>query len=140
MHHTSASLNNRHLGIVANEIYEFPASAWYAHVDIAYGIEHSGGSIMGGRQQGYHIRTDSIAFKCLMYQSHFLTIATVGILATLEHTGITALEAQREDIESDVRTSFVYHTYHTKGHADTLQTHAIGQSTLTEHTVKRRRQ
>ena len=65
-----------------------------------------------------------------MDERHGGLVAGVGIAATLEHAGIAALEAEREDVESYIGTCLIDHADNAEGHADTTQPQAVGQCLL----------
>ena len=135
MHHTSSCLDDRHLGIVAHKVNQFATASGNAHIDVSYGIEHLSRSLMCGFQKGDHIRIDTICLQHLMDNLHLGTITVVGILASLKHTRIAALEAKREDIECDIGTSLVNHTNNTKRYAHSLESQSIGECTLLKNTT-----
>ena len=72
----------------------------------------------------------------LVDESHLFAIALVGVLAALQYTSVATLEAEGEDVERDVRPCFINHSYHAKWHADTFQTQAVWQYSLTKHTTE----
>ena len=85
---------------------------------------------MGGWQQGHDVRADTVFPQYLMNQGHFLTVRTVGILTAFEYTGITALEAEREDVEGHVGSGLVDHADDTERHTDATEAQAVRQCLL----------
>ena len=65
-----------------------------------------------------------------MNQRHLLTVGAVGILAAFQHTGVTALETEGEDVDGHIGTGLVDHTDDTEGHADTTETETVRQCLL----------
>ena len=123
---TCTRLNDWYAGSIANKVDKASSTTRNTQVDIAYGIEHLASSFMGGRQQSDDIWIDAKLFQYLMNEFYRGLIGEVSIRATFQYTGITALEAQRENIEGDVRTSLIDHADHTKRYADTMQTQTVG--------------
>ena len=85
---------------------------------------------MSGWQQGDHIGVDTEALQHLMNQLYCGLVRVVGICTTFQHAGVTTLEAEREDVEGDVRTSLVNHAYHSEGHTDTAEAQSVRQRFL----------
>ena len=67
-------------------------------------------------------------------------VRQVSIRTALQHTGIAALEAEREHVESHIRTGLVNHANDTKRHRDTMQAQAVGQRLLLGDMAQGRRQ
>ena len=130
VHNSGTSLDNRYTGGVTYEVDELASTTRDAEVDVADGIQHLTCCLMGGRQQGYNIFRYTILLEYLMDQSHFLAVTAVGIFSAFQHTGITALETEREDVERHVRTRLVDHADDTEGYADTTKTKAVRQCLL----------
>ena len=138
VHHPGTCLNDRYACSVANEVDEFPAPARYAQIDVSHSIEHLSRCLVCGRQQCHHVGVHAEAFQHLVYQGYFLTVGAVSILAPLEHAGIAAFEAERENVESDVGPGLVDHADDPEGHADTAQAQAVRQCLLFGHMAQGR--
>ena len=61
-----------------------------------------------------------------MYQSYFLAVRAVGILAAFQYAGVAAFEAEAKDVERHVGTSLVDHADDTKWNAHTTESQAVG--------------
>ena len=123
-------LDDRDTGGVAYKVNKFPSATGDAEVHVAHSIEHLARSLMGGGQQGNDILRHTILLQYLMDEGNLLAIATIGILTALQHTGVTALETEREDIKRNIRTCLVNHANDTKRHTDTTETQTIRQRFL----------
>ena len=80
---------------------------------------------MGGRQKQHGIAVKCVFLQHTMNQCHGSGVAVVGILASLEHTGIATLEAEREHIKGNIGARLIHNTYHAKRHTHALQFQAI---------------
>ena len=140
MHHPGTCLYDRHLGGVAYKTYKILSSARYAEVYVVYGTEHLGGSLMGGRQQLDDVCADALLFQHTVYQCHGGTVGAVGILASLQHTGIAALEAERKDIVRHVGACLVHHAYHAEGYRHALQVQTVVEGGILQYAPQGRRQ
>lgn len=87
---------------------------------------------MCGGQQAHHIGAYSLLAQHLMNDVDYGSIAAVGILAALEHTGVAALETKREHIEANVRACLIDYADHTERHTHLAQTQAVRQRALRE--------
>ena len=67
-------------------------------------------------------------------------VAAVGILSTLQHTGVTALKAEGEDVERHVGTGLVDHTDDTERHTDATKAQPVRQRLLLGDVSEGRRQ
>ena len=128
--YTCTCLDDRDAGCVADKIDEFTTATGYAEVYIAHSVKHLACGLVSGWQQGYNILGYTMLLQYLVYQCHLFTVAAIGILTALKHTGVTALKAEREYIECDIGTSLVDHADNAEGHAYTAQTQTIRQRLL----------
>ena len=130
VHHTCSRLDHWHTGCITHEVDKLSAATWDAEVDITDSVQHLARSLMGGRQQGNDVFRYAELLEHLVNQGHLLAIRTVGVLASFQHTGITTLKTEGEDIERDIRAGFVDHADDSKGYADTTETQTVGQGLL----------
>ena len=75
-----------------------------------------------------------------MYEIDYRTIAFLGTMAAFQQTSIATLEAEREDIEANIRPCFEDDAYHAERNADATQVKTIGKCPLLTYYTKRRRQ
>ena len=135
-----AGLDDGDAGVLPHELDEAAAAARNDEVDVAFGVEQFGCSFAGSWQQFDHVRIDAEAFEHLVYHAHDGAVGAVGVAATLQDAGVSALQAQGADVEADVGPCFVDDADDTEWHADAAQPEAVGQYVLLEHTTQRRRQ
>ncbi len=65
-----------------------------------------------------------------MNQGNGRTVGVICVAPPFQYAGVAALETEREDIESDIRTSLVYNSNHPERHPDPAQVDAVGQSAM----------
>ena len=119
--YTGTRFNYRHLGGVANELYQFLAATRDAYINIAHGIEHLAGSLVGSWKQFHNGRIHAFAFQNLMNEGDDGTIRVIGISSALQHAGIAALEAKGKHVERHIRTGFVNNADNTERYGNTSQ-------------------
>ena len=130
IHNAGTGLDDRDAGGVAHEVDKFTSTTWNAKVDVADGVQHLARRLVGSRQQGDHVSRHAVARQHLMNQCHLLAVRAVGILTTFQHTGVTALEAEREDVERHVRACLVNHADDTERNAYPAQSQTVRQRLL----------
>ena len=140
VHHASTGLNDGHAGIIANEVYQPTSAARYTEVDVAHGTEHRSRSFVGGGEQGHHVGVYAMLAKHVVDKLYGGTVAAVSILATLQHTGITALETKGEHVEGDVRPSLVNHADYAERHTHPTEPQSVSQRLLLRDMSQRRGQ
>ena len=123
--------------MVAYELDEFLAAARNAQVDISHGIEHLASSLVGGWQQGGNGRVDAVVLQDIVDEADDGAVAVVGVLATFQHTGITALETQREHVERDIGPGLVDHADDSEGYRHSSQAQSVGQGGLLQRLSQR---
>ena len=73
-----------------------------------------------------------------VFDSQEAACGIVGIASAFQQARVTALETQREHVESHVGTRFVYDSYYSERHADLAQFQPVRQSAADERAVERR--
>ena len=132
MYHAGTRLDDRHASRVAHKANELFSSTRNAEVNISHSVQHVCRCLMCGGQQAHHIGAYSLLAQHLMNDVDDGSIAAVGILAALEHTGVAALETKREHIEANIRACLVDYANHTERHTHLAQTQAVRQRALRE--------
>ena len=85
---------------------------------------------MGGWQQRDHGGINAVLPEHLVDHGHAGLVAVNGIASTLQHTGVAALEAEREHVVGHVGTGLVNHADDAEGHAHAAQLQSVGQRLL----------
>ena len=66
--HSGTRFYHRNTCGVPDEVYQSASASWDAEIYIAYGIQHLACCLMGGWQQGDHVRIDTKALQYFMNQ------------------------------------------------------------------------
>ena len=130
VHNTSSCLDDGNASRVAHEVDESFSSTWNANIDIAHCIEQCASGFVGGRKQFHNRWIDSFLGENVVNQFDDGKVRLLGITSSLEDTGVSTLEAKREDIERNIGASLVDNAHHTKWNADATQMKTIGERTL----------
>ena len=93
---------------------------------------------MGGGQEFGHMWVELETLQYLVNDLEDGAVRTVGIASTLQNAGVSALQAEREDIEADVGASFIDDADDTKRHADSPYAQTVGKGVLLQGTAQRR--
>ena len=139
MYHTRSRLYDRHFCRIPHETDQALAATRNTEIDIAHRRQHSSRSLMRSRQEFDNMWVDPIFLQYFMDDCHLRQVCAVGFLASFQNGSIATLEAEREDIEGDIRPRLEDHTDDTKRHTDAFQMQPVVQCLVFQHTPERRR-
>ena len=137
MHHTCTRLYNRYACRLTHKVNQASAATRDAEVYIPHCCQHLVCSLMSGRKQTDNILVYVMLTQHLLGKLNYGTVGRVGILASLQHTGIARLETKGEDIEADIRTRLVYNAHHSIGNTLLAQAKTIRKRLCIKHLAKR---
>ena len=60
VHHTGSCLDDGDAGRITDEVDKLSATTGDTEIHVTYGIEHLARGLMGGRQQSYDVRADTV--------------------------------------------------------------------------------
>ncbi len=126
VYHSRPCFYNGHMGVLPHKADELLASARYAQVYIAYGIEQRGRCFVAGRQQCHAVGCYVMLLQHPSYQLYGSTVRCVGIMSAFQQTDVSALQAECKYVEGNVGTCLVYDAYHAERHAHLAQQETVG--------------
>ncbi len=130
MHHACSRLDDRHTRVLAHEVNQSASAAGNDQVHKSRGIEQLRRGIVCGRQKLRHIWVETLGLQHGLNELNDSLVAGFGTLTAFQQTCVSALEAEREDIESDVWARLIDDANNAKGNAHAAQTKAVGQGAL----------
>jgi hypothetical protein len=139
MTHTGSRFYHRDSGIPTDKINQSFSPAGNQQVHIPPCIQQLGSRLTVGRKQDNQIGIQPLLYQYRMNDRHDSPVGTVGIASPFQQASISRLETEREDIQRDVGSCFVYNTDNAERHTDLRQLHAVGTERFAQYPSYRRR-
>ena len=125
MAHAGAGFDDRNESVVAHHFYKSAAAARYHQIDVADRLKHLSRRFVVG------IEERSAVFRKIMFGEHASNKCNCGLVGVdsirpaLEHAGVAAFQAKRENVERHVRASLIDNADNAERHAHLANVHAV---------------